>query len=166
MSALLAFDEALASWEQLPVTIGKSVQDLSPRDFDLRGGPDNWSIRETVHHLVEANLVAATILLAGHAKPGCTYDWSWLTPSAAWMVRMGYHTADARPGLQILSGLCPYVAGLLRASDTAVDSWIMLLDEPGVELRRVSIEEVLRQEVEHAESHLHEIWDIRERYGK
>jgi len=73
---------ALRAWTSIPREIRRGVAGLSTRDLTVRGGSEGWSIREYVHHLVEANLVASNIVLAALGKPGCTYDWSWVTPDA------------------------------------------------------------------------------------
>ena len=70
--------------------IETALEGLTEDDLNFRGGPNGWSIRETVHHLVESNLVACTIVIAAVGTGGCTYDCSWLNPDRAWMERMGY----------------------------------------------------------------------------
>lgn len=49
--------EAIDEWAQIPADIRKSLSGSSETDLDRRGGSEGWSIREYVHHLVEANLV-------------------------------------------------------------------------------------------------------------
>jgi hypothetical protein len=154
-------DDALTAWLQIPEAIEKAIEGLTDEDLNLRGGPDDWSIRETVHHLVEANLVASNLVIAGLARSGCTYDWSWVTPDGPWMQRIGYNTASVRPAIATLQALCPYLSELIRASSDARSREVRLLDAPGAELRTVTIEAVLRDEVEHAHGHLKDIAGIR-----
>jgi len=97
--------EALRGWLTIPAKLRKALEGLAEEDLDLRGGAEGWSIRETVHHLVEANLVASNIMIAGLAKSGCIYDWSWVTPDASWMQRVGYDTAPVRPALETFTAL-------------------------------------------------------------
>jgi hypothetical protein len=82
--------EPLSAWLEVPRAIEEATGGLTDADLDLRGGSDGWTIRETVHHLVEANVVAGSIVIAALGKSGCTYDWSWLNPDRSWMERMGY----------------------------------------------------------------------------
>lgn len=73
-------EEPLAAWVEIPGRIRKSLRDLNESDLRLRGGSEGWSIRETVHHLVEANLVASNMIIAAIATNGCDYDWTWINP--------------------------------------------------------------------------------------
>src|SRR5687767_151183 len=102
--------QALQAWREIPWRIERSIEGLSEAELDLRAETPGLSSREIVHHLAEANLVAATILIAALAKSGCTYDWSWVTPGGDWMKRMGYDRAPVQPALAALRALCEYVS--------------------------------------------------------
>ena len=72
--------QALSDWLQVPRTIEVAIKGLTEDDLNFRGGSNDWSIRESVHHLVESNLVACGIAIAAVGKSGCTYDCSWMKP--------------------------------------------------------------------------------------
>jgi len=158
--------EALRAWLTIPGKIEKALEGLVEEDLDLRGGADGWSIRETVHHLVEANLVASNIMIAGLAKSGCIYDWSWVTPGASWMQRVGYNTAPVRPALETLQALCEHIAGLIRATSDGFLRQVQLLDAPGAKLYTKTVKDVLTQEFEHAEEHLRAVAETRAAHGR
>lgn len=54
MSDQLASVQPLSDWLQVSRTIAIALEGLTEDDLNLRGGPDGWSIRENVHHLVES----------------------------------------------------------------------------------------------------------------
>jgi hypothetical protein len=58
--------------------IEEAIAGLSATELDLSAGFDAMSPRETVHHLVEANIVASSIIIAALGASGSTFDWSWL----------------------------------------------------------------------------------------
>jgi DinB superfamily len=151
--------QPLSDWLQVARAIESAIEGLTEDDLDSRGGPNGWSIRETVHHLVESNLVACTIVIAAVGKGGCTYDWSWLNPDRAWMERMGYSRGTVAPAIEVLSALCRYVAALLSAGPDALRREIKLLDAPGTDPYPITVEQVIRLEVEHARQHLLEVDD-------
>jgi len=157
---------ALRAWLTIPSDIERALEGLTEEALDLRGGTDGWSIRETVHHLVEANLVATNIMIAGLAKSGCTYDWSWVTPDASWMQRMGYTTAPLRPALDTLQALCEHIAGLIRGTSDGLLREVRLLDAPGAELYTKTVQDLLTQEIEHAEQHLRVVAQTRASHGR
>jgi hypothetical protein len=158
--------EQSRAWLALPARIEHALRGLTEKELDLRGGPEGWSIRETVHHLVEANLVASNIVVAGLARDGCVYDWSWINPNAAWMRRVGYSKAPVGPALDALRALGPHLAGLVRSTPGASRRSVRLLDEKGARPRRTTIAQVLKDEVEHAAHHLGEVAAIRKEHSR
>jgi len=157
--------KAVEAWLRIPDRIEKAIDGLHEDTIDMRGGADGWSIRESVHHLVEANLVASNIIIAALAKSGCTYDWSWVNPDASWMRRVGYSKAPIRPALDALRALCQHISGLINSTSAALRREVRLLDAPGAELYAKTVEEILQQEVEHAEEHLRAVSQIRADHG-
>ena len=151
--------QPLSEWLQVSRSLESALEGLTEDDLNLRGGPYGWSIRETVHHLVESNLVACTIAIAAVGTGGCTYDCSWLNPDRGWMERMGYRGAVA-PAVEALSALCRYVSALLSAAPGALRREIKLLGAPGTEPYPMTVEQMIRQEVEHARHHLQEIGEM------
>lgn len=157
--------EALRVWRAIPDAIEKAIEGLPEKGLDLRGGPDGWSIRETVHHLVEANLVASIAMIAALAKSGSVFDWSWVTPDSAWMQRMSYHRAPIRPALDMLRGLSEHVATIIDGAAGGLRCEVQLLDAPGAESYTKTVEELLMQEAAHAEGHLRGVADTRARHA-
>ena len=153
MSDQRASVQPLSDWLQVSRTLEIALEGLTEDDLNFRGGPNGWSIRETVHHLVESNLVACTIAIAAVGTGGCTYDCSWLNPDRAWMERMGYRGSVA-PAIEALSAVCRYVSALLSAAPDALRREINLLGAPGTEPYQMTVEEMIRVEVEHARHHL------------
>jgi hypothetical protein len=151
--------QPLSEWLQVPRSIEIALEGLTEDDLNLRGGSNGWSIRENVHHVVESNLVACTIVVAAAGNGGITYDCSWLNPDRAWMERLGYTHAAVGPAIDALSGLCRYVAALLGAAPDALRREVKLLGAPGTEPYLMTIEQMIRLEVEHARHHLQEVDD-------
>ena len=157
--------QALQAWREIPWRIERSIEGLSEADLDVRAETPGLTGREIVHHLVEANLIAATILIAALATNGCTYDWSWVQPGGDWMKRMGYDRAPVQPALAALRALCEYVSGLIAAAPDGFARLVQLLDAPGAELYSKTVAGILAQEVEHAAEHLGTLSQIRAAHG-
>jgi hypothetical protein len=166
MSDPLGEDEPLRSWVGTAGRIRTAIEGLSDGDLDLRGGADGWSIRETVHHLVEANLIASNILIAAISQSGCVYDWSWVNPDKGWMERLGYRTAPVGPALATLRSLCEHMAELIKAVPGAFDREVQLLDSPGAEPHRTTVRALVSEQIEHVEGHLGTVREIRAAHGR
>lgn len=149
--------QPLSEWLEVSRSLEFALESLTEDDLNCRGGPNGWSIRETVHHLVESNLVACTIVIAAAGTGGCRFDCSWLNPDRAWIQRMGYDRWAVAPALEVLSASCRYVSALLSAAPDALRREITLLGAPGTEPCPMTVEQMIRLEVEHAQHHLREI---------
>jgi DinB family protein len=147
----------LKAWSSIPRALRSAVRGLDSRGLRRRGGSEGRSIREYVHHLVEANLVASTIVVAALGKPGCTYDWSWLYPDERWMQRLGYDRAPLEPALALLEALCTHVAGLLRNAPKGRNPRVRLRGSAEARPRGKTVGQVLVAECEHARHHLRDI---------
>src|SRR5262249_58643699 len=91
---------------------------------------------------------------------GVTYDCSWMNPDRAWMERMGYTHSAVAPAIDALSALCRYVAALLSAAPDALRCEVKLLGAPGTEPYLMTVEQMIRLEVDHARHHLQEVDEI------
>ena len=153
--------EALRDWARIPADLRKAIRGLSETDLDRRGGSEGWSIREYVHHLVEANMIASTMIIAALANNGGEFDWTWVNPSESWMKRVGYDKADVRPALRVLATMSEYIAGLVAAQPEMLERYVRLNDSPGAKRYNATVEKILKDEREHANHHLADIHNTR-----
>ncbi|MEX0733602.1 MAG: hypothetical protein WD944_12295 [Steroidobacteraceae bacterium] len=149
--------DALRAWGSLPRLIRKAIRGLPARDLGRRGGSEAWSVRKYVHHLLEANVIAATIIIAALGKPGSVYDWSWVRPEGEWVRRLGYNRVAVEPALAFFEHLCRYVTLVVRAAPRGLRSPVRLKDTTAGTLTRKTVEQILRDEWEHAQHHLQDI---------
>jgi hypothetical protein len=156
----------LTAWASIPREIRRAIAGLSARDLKARGGSEGWSIREYVHHLVEANLVASTIVVAALGRPGCKFDWSWMIPDKRWMSRLGYDRAPLEPAIELLEALCAHVAGLARGTPESKRPYVRLLGSTGARPRRRTLKQVLHEECDHARHHLRDIAATRRAHSR
>jgi hypothetical protein len=151
--------QPLSEWLQVSRSLEIALEGVTEDDLNLRGGRNGWSIRENLHHLVESYLAACTIVIAAVGTSGYAYDCSWMNLDRARMERMGYSRAAVVPAIEVLSALCRYLAALLSAVPDALGNEVKLLEAPGAEPYPMTVEQVIRQEAEHARLHLQEVSD-------
>jgi hypothetical protein len=150
----LAPDDVVTRWMAIPNQLRTAVRGLSGERLDARAGPESLSIRQTVHHLVEANLIASNIVIAALANSGSTYDWTWVMPGRPWMQRLGYDKAPVEPAVATLGALVRHLAAILEATGDGGQRTIQLYDAPGAPRYTKTVEQVLADEVSHAREHL------------
>lgn len=150
-------NQVLAEWSRIPTRLRRAVRGLDARTLSRSGGSDRLSINETVHHLVEANLIASNIIIAALATDGYDYDWTWVNPDKRWMHRLGYDRRPVGPAITMLRALCAHVTGLIGGERRALMRTVRLNDAAGAPRYVMTVEDILRQEVQHADEHLGEI---------
>lgn len=158
-------DADLKAWMALPGHLKSAVHGLPEVRLDGRAGPESMSVRETVHHLVEANVIASNILLSALARSGSPYDWTWVWPGGEWMQRVGYGTAPVRPAIDLLAALTRHFAALLTQSADAMDRTVVLYDTADGPRYTKTVRQLLRDEVAHAREHLSALPPRRRRDG-
>lgn len=149
--------DTVNEWLQIPGRIKTAVEMLSEDELELRGGREGMSIRETVHHLAEANIVATSMMIAAIGKDGCTYDWSWLYPDKAWVERMGYETAPIEPALDVINALSRQISNLVSSNPETLNRKIEVFDTPGGKTYTLTVRDIIQQEIDHAAEHLSDI---------
>lgn len=110
--------------------------------------------RETVHHILEANLVASNMILAALGAEGHEFDWSWLIPDEAWMARLGYKDIPIEPAIELFRALTKYFSALLARDPSLLQRTIRLRDSGDSEPYSITVEEILAREIDHAREHL------------
>ena len=158
-------EDALADWKKIPTRLKRSINGLTDRQMDLKGGSDGWTIRENVHHLVEANLVAANMIVAALATDCGYFDWTWVNPNKSWMRRVGYDSTGVEPAVKMLRALSQHISALIADKPQAFSRKVELSDTPTGPRYIMTIEGILRQEIEHADEHLKVIDAIRKRHS-
>jgi hypothetical protein len=147
----------LEAWTAIPARIHATLERLGGDGLDRVTEREGLTVREQIHHIVEANVVAASIVIAALGSPGCTYDWSWMVPFGPWMDRLHYRAKPLEPALHLLDALNAYVAAQIAPLPDALSREVYLKDGEDVPLRRATVVEVLAQEVAHAEMHLADV---------
>jgi hypothetical protein len=156
--------QSVVEWKETANRIRNAIGGLTDDQLDLRGGSEDWSIRETIHHLVEANLIASNMIVAALAVDGYDYDWIWLNPNKSWLRRMGYDRADVNLALVALSAVCDYLASLITADPERLSRSVQVNDVAGAPRYVLTVDKILKQEIEHANEHLADVRKIRDQY--
>jgi hypothetical protein len=147
---------ALAEWKSIVGLMRRLVAGAKGKDLDRRFGEEGMSIRELVHHVAEANAVAASFVIAALGNPGCAYDWSWMLPFGEWPRRMGYAKKPIGPSLRLIVALNAYVVALVEPLRDGLSRTVRLRHEPGGRLHTTTVAQALQQEAEHARHHVEE----------
>ena len=148
----------LNSWQQIPRNIEALIAGLSDDELTKLPGSEGLSLKELVHHITEANIVAATMIIAALGASGSTFDWSWLWPNREWTDRLGYSKVPTATSLRTLDDLVAHVSNVVKAAGRgALKRKVRLFDSPGAETYTKTVAELIQQEVDHAAEHLGDV---------
>jgi hypothetical protein len=151
--------DIVTEWKRIPIRVFAVLGEATDASLDDPFGPERFGLsrRQLVHHIAEANVVAASIVIAALGSPGCTYDWSWMMPFGPWVERLDYAHKPIEPARRMLEAINVYVAALVEPLPDGLEREIFLRDAPNAELRRVTVADVLQQEIDHVLEHLERI---------
>jgi len=162
MGKEINFDDALIAYQQIPAKIASALATIPADRLEVRIAKSEMSLRETVHHLVEANIVAASMIIAALGSEKATYDWSWLWPGRDWCDRMRYDAVPLDASVETLNGLIQHVTNMLRVRDDAASRKVSVHDLPGETPYFRTISEIIDQEGNHVDEHLGDIISVLE----
>ncbi|MEQ1645001.1 MAG: DinB family protein [Pyrinomonadaceae bacterium] len=149
--------EVINEWRQIPTNIDAIISGLSNDDLGRQVEALGFSVRATVHHLVEANIVTASMIIAAMGKSGATYDWTWLYPNADWCSRLGYESTPIEPSLDALRGLIMHITNIVASQDDALERMVTVSNSPGAPTYTLTVGQMIKQEVDHAAEHLADV---------
>lgn len=162
MSKEIDFDAAIAVYVQIPGKITSAIARIPANKLDAQGEKSGMSLRETVHHLVEANIVAASMMIAALGAEKATYDWSWLWPGRDWCDRMKYNEVPLDGSVTTLTGLIQHIANMIRVRDDAASRKVSVHDTPGATPYFMTVAQIIDHEGKHADEHLGEVMNALE----
>ncbi len=159
-------DEVLELYLGGPILLEQAFQGLTEPDLDLSLGPDTWSIRQYVHHVVDGDDIWRTAIRAalGGIQRAFSFQWYWDIPQDAWAVRWAYAGRPLDPSVALLHAGRRYVAGLLR---TIPGAWerSLTMHWPGGQEQKITVRDILEIQADHIVAHVRDIQAIREAHG-
>lgn len=150
-------EDPIIAWRGIVTLVHARVRGRSEAELDHRPVANVMTLRETVHHVAEANVVAAAIVTAALGSPGCTFDWSWMLPFGPWWENMRYEQKPVGPALGVLKALNEYLVAQVEPLDDGLQRTVRLIEEPGGKPKTVTVGHLLLQEAGHARQHFAEL---------
>jgi hypothetical protein len=154
-------EEVLERYKQLPKKLESAVAGLAEPGLDLARAPDAWSIRQIVHHIVDADDATKAIVKAALGTNGCLYSLEWYDPHNTWAVTLDYRRRPTSPALSLLCANHRELEELLRHLPDAWDRHVMLRRHANDEAVRISVARLLWDQTGHAFHHIGQIEQTR-----
>ena len=153
-------EETLALYEAGVPSLEVALAGLGEGDHNLRPGPGEWSIRQIVHHLADAEATALGQPKFALAEPGRRYTGSPYDADA-WARGLAYDDRPIAQSVALFSAIRGHMAQLLR---TLPDPWERAtLDAKGT-AHPAGV--AIGKFASHAFEHIEQIQAIREQHGR
>jgi hypothetical protein len=157
-------EEILAQYVAGPADLEGALDGLSESNLDTTRGPDKWSIRQIVHHIVDGDDIWKMCLKAALGNPGCVFHFEWYDQEL-WVERLGYADREIGTALALFRANRQHVAGLLRHSPDVWGRHAIVTWAHVPEGRRLTVGDMLCTQTIHVPWHVDQIRAARELIG-
>ncbi|MEW5867870.1 MAG: DinB family protein [Chloroflexota bacterium] len=160
------WDDLLSEYLHVPEQLEAALQGLSEVQLNLCPRPEEWSIRQIVHHIVDGDDLWALILkqALGEAPQELNLQWYWEYPQENWGSWWAYAQREIAPSLALLRASREHITQLLRQVPNAQERSIGVC-WPNGEREQISVPDIIEMQTSHISGHSQEIRAIREQHG-
>jgi hypothetical protein len=138
-----------------------AVKDLSDKSLDLSCAPDQWTIRQIVHHVTDGCGEWNSCIRKAIATPGAVVRFEGYPGNNAWADALKYQSRPILTTLTLFKANNQFLADLLAYFPDAWNQTIVIKDDQGNTSPPLNIREIIKMLIEHAQEHLGEIEAIK-----
>src|SRR5215472_5862260 len=111
--------------QEIPSISQRNTSMLTEADLDLTRAPDEWSIRQIVHHLAETDAMFLMIFESALARSGSTFIRNSYDQTH-WVETLAYNQRAIEPSLALIKATRWYLAHLFSHIPDHWDRYILL----------------------------------------
>lgn len=134
---------------------------LSEQDLDMARDGSDWTIRQIVHHIADADMLFALSMTMALAEPGRRFTQNWPSDNAPYARNLQYAQRDIAPSLALVRAIRTHFAVLARQLPDALERAVVDADGSTWSFGRF-----LNIDLRHAFEHVDEIRVIRAAQGR
>jgi len=159
--------ELLARYASGPEQVARVLEGLADGELDtMTQGTGEWSIRQIVHHIADAEFLWVAVIKAALGDSGCGFDASWYVVGNGWADTLEYARQPIGPAVDLFSAMRSQVTDLVQLLPGAWDRNV-LFDLDGVASgKKLTVEDVIKHQVTHTQQHIDGIRDTRMKHGR
>jgi len=139
---------------------------LSDQELDLKRQPEEWSIRQIVHHIADGDDLWTMALKAALANSGCLYRHDWYTPDNVCAETLDYAGRAIEPAVALFRANRAHVLQLVRQMSNAWERSIRFAWPWEPEPHTITVGAIIEGQAIHAFVHCDEIRQIRRAHGR
>jgi len=160
------FQELTKTYDDGPGQLRALLEGLSETHLDLAREDGKWTIREIVHHILDAEDLWEAAIKAALGNSGCTFDFSWYILDNKCAPILDYANRPIDDAVDFFNVLRPYISGMVKQLPNAMERTVRITHEDSrMEARNVSVKEMLEWQIKHLDIHLKQIKETRQVHG-
>jgi len=154
--------KTIAQYADGPAQLEAVLQGLTDADLDVGLAPENWTIRQIVHHIVDGDDIWRTCMKAalGNNEGLFSLQWYWDKPQTDWAANWKYNR-PIKSSLELYRANRRQMAEIIEQTPDAWDRSIRI-NHPEAGETPVSVGFVLEMQTGHLAGHIDEIRAIRQ----
>jgi hypothetical protein len=156
--------ELLQQYADLPLQLKKALHGLSVTDYSLAREKGKWTIREIVHHLVDADYLVHTLILAALGNSGCVYDQTWYKCDNSWVQILKYQQRSIDLATSLFKANHQSLVELLKILPECLEQYIILRWEKDPQGTKTTVEQLIRSRIHHTRHHIDQIIETRRQH--
>ncbi len=159
-------EQTLALYSRCSDSIVEAIAGLSEADLDLKRAPDEWSIRQIIHHFAESSsliLIPVKIALA-QSGSACAQSYS----QDQWVEGLDYAHRPIEASLALVKAVQVHIIQLLHHVPDNWERYVVFVEPSGGEGEgwQRSIGGFIENQVRHTAEHIDEIRQTRQLYNR
>ncbi|MCG3157997.1 MAG: hypothetical protein DKINENOH_04638 [bacterium] len=158
--------EILVRYVALPDKLEAALAGLAEADLELARSAEKWTIRQIVHHIVDADEVTKVIIKAALGNSGCTFGLEWYDLKNSWVPILNYASRPVAPALALFRANHRDLEALLNHLPEAWERYVMLKRDANSELRKITVGQLIQTQTAHAFHHIEQIRATRDVHKK
>lgn len=158
-------DEVLAGYLAAPGRLEAALAGLSETDLDLAREEGAWTIRQIVHHIVDSDDLAKTMITVAVGNSGCRYDQKWYDTRNTFAETLAYARRAVEPSVALFRANHRHLEELLSRIPDARERYVVLEWEKEPEGRKVTVDYLLKGQTWHVLHHLEQVQATRDAHG-
>ena len=147
--------EMLTLYEKAPDELETTLKEITETQLDKRLTPETWSIRQTVHHLVDGDALWTLLMKTAIFNSGCSFDFGWYKSNDTSANELLYTKRSIEPVVQLFRANRAQMVQLFMLLDDRGDRYIQLTTPEGPDT--VTLSEMVAIQASHAMEHIGEI---------
>lgn len=161
----LSQDELVALYKGGVERLEALLAGVPENGIDESLGTAEWTIRQILHHIIDAEEVFGLCLKIAIGAPGSNFNWSWYPGNEEWEANMQYSHRDVGDTLAIFKAYRYHISALLNHFQDRWDDKVTLSSFLGEQDQDFTVGAITGLLVEHLAEHMETILQIKEQKG-